>query len=400
MTKTKLNQPIKLLIVANVPSMLREFLLPFGVHFSKIGWQVDAMVSEATNQADVGEELEQFHQLHRVEWSRNPLDPRNFLKAPRTIREIVSRENYDIVHVHSPVAAFVTRFALRNMPNRPKVIYTAHGFHFHRGGSPIKNRIFLTLEKIAGPWTDHLVVINHEDEKAVKTHNIVPTSKLSYMPGIGVDMRKYNPEKVKPEDIDRVRQELQLRDEDQLLLMIAEFNPGKRHKDALNAFAALESPNVVLALAGVGPLETEVKAQAQQLGISERVRFLGYRRDIPVLLKASTALLLPSEREGLPRSIMESLCLGTPVISTRIRGVEDLLEGNCGLMTEVGDVPAITRAMAWMLDNPLDAIAMGQRGQARMQDFDLSNVVRMHEELYEKMLGVSISQSFPVKNQT
>jgi glycosyltransferase involved in cell wall biosynthesis len=59
-------------------------------------------------------------------------------------------------------------------------------------------------------------------------------------------------------------------------------------------------------------------------------------------------------------------------------------------MTDVGDVPAITKAMAWMLDNPLDAIAMGQRGQARMRDFDLSNVVRMHEELYEKILGIEI----------
>jgi glycosyltransferase involved in cell wall biosynthesis len=384
--------PVKLLIVANVPSMLREFLLPYGVHFSKLGWQVDAMVSEATNQADVGRELEQFHKLWRVEWSRNPLDPKNFLKAPKTIREIVSREKYDIVHVHSPVAAFVTRFALRDMPNKPKIIYTAHGFHFHRGGSAIKNKIFLTLEKIAGPWTDHLIVINHEDEKAVKEHNIVPQSKLTYMPGIGVDIRKYDPTKVRPEDIDKVRQELQLRDEDHLLLMIAEFNPGKRHRDALNAFAALKRPNVVLALAGVGPLEGEIKTLAQQLGIAEKVRFLGYRRDIPVLLKAATALLLPSEREGLPRSIMESLCLGTPVISTNIRGVEDLVEGDCGLMTDVGDIPAMTKAMAWMLDNPLDAIAMGQRGQTRMKDFDLSNVVRMHEELYEKILGIKIKK--------
>ena len=382
--------PLKLLIVANVPSMLREFLLPFGQHFSKLGWQVDAMVSEATNQADVGKELEQFRKLWRVEWSRNPLDPRNFLKAPRTIRDIVDKEHYDIVHVHSPVAAFVTRLALRNMPNKPKVIYTAHGFHFHRGGHPVKNQIFLALEKLAGPWTDYLVVINHEDEKAAKQHKIVPEPHLLYMPGIGVDTRKYNPEKVNPNHIDQLRQELKLNHEDQFILMIAEFNPGKRHRDALQAFAALKRPNTVLALAGVGPLEAEIKALADQLGITDKVRFLGYRRDIPVLLKGATALLLPSEREGLPRSILESLCLGTPVISTYIRGVEDLLANDSGLMTEVGDVPAMTKAMAWMLDNPLDAIAMGQRGQTRMRDYDLSNIIAMHEALYEKALGKKI----------
>jgi glycosyltransferase involved in cell wall biosynthesis len=372
----------KLLIVANVPSMLREFLLPYAEHFAELGWQVDGMVSEATTVADTGEELKVYGTIHRVAWSRNPLDPRNFLQAPQTIREVVSKEKYDIVHVHSPIAAFVTRYALRNMRNRPAVIYTAHGFHFHRGGGAVKNRIFLTLEQVAGPWTDYLVVMNHEDEQAVKKYKIVPENKLLYMPGIGVDIKLYSPERATEENVQKVRAELGLNDKERFLFMIAEFNPGKRHRDALAAFAHLNRSDVLLVFAGVGPLEEEIKALATQLGVAERVRFLGYRRDIPVLLKAATALLLPSEREGLPRAILEALCMGTPVISTQIRGVEDLLANNCGLMTPVGDAPALKNAMAHLLDNPEEASAMAKRGLDHVKLFDLANVIRLHDELY------------------
>jgi glycosyltransferase involved in cell wall biosynthesis len=381
----------KLLIVANVPSMLREFLLPYAEHYSRLGWQVDGMVSEAVTVADTGEELKVYKNIHRVAWSRNPLDPRNFLQAPQIIREVVAKENYDIVHVHSPIAAFVTRYALRNFSSgnvkkRPAVIYTAHGFHFHRGGGTVKNKIFLTLEQTAGPWTDYLIVMNREDETAVRTHNIVSEDRLMYMPGIGVDISTYSPERVTEADVRRVRAELGLEENEHFLLMIAEFNPGKRHRDALTAFAQLDRADMTLVFAGVGPLEEEMKALAQHLGISERVLFLGYRRDIPVLLKAASALLLPSEREGLPRAILEALCMGTPVISTQIRGVEDLLAGESGLMTPVGDVPALQKAMVRLLENPIEAEAMAKRGQEHVKTFDLANVMRLHDQLYAKAL--------------
>jgi glycosyltransferase involved in cell wall biosynthesis len=377
----------KLLIVANVPSMLREFFMPFVEHYKALGWQVDGMVSEATTVADEGKELEEYGKIHRVQWSRNPLDPRNFLQAPQKIREVIAKENYDIVHVHSPIPGFVTRFALSNVRNRPPVIYTAHGFHFHRGGSALKNKIFLTVEQLGGRWTDYLVVMNREDEQAVKKYSIVPASKLLYMPGIGVDTKKYSPERANDEDVKKVRAELGLNENDRFLFMIAEFNPGKRHRDALAAFAQLNRKDAFLVFAGVGPLEEEMKTLATQLGVAERVKFLGYRRDIPVLLKAATALLLPSEREGLPRAILEALCMGTPVISTQIRGVEDLLANNCGLMTPVGDATALKNAIAQLLDNPAEAQAMAKRGLEHVKTFDLSNVIRLHDELYKKALS-------------
>src|SRR5206468_12970628 len=101
--------------------------------------------------------------------------------------------------------------------------------------------------------------------------------------------------------------------------------------DALAAFARLQDlPQVHLALAGAGPLLDRMQRVAQSLGIAGRVHFLGHRRDVPELILASVATLLPSAREGLPRSCMESLCLGVPVIGTRIRGLHDLIAHGAG----------------------------------------------------------------------
>ena len=110
-------------------------------------------------------------------------------------------------------------------------------------------------------------------------------------------------------------EELGLGREDELFLMVAEFNPGKRHRDALNALTKTGRRDFHLALAGRGPLEDEMKALAERLGISRQVHFLGQRFDIPLMMLTSQATILPSEREGLNQSLMESIALEGKVLA-------------------------------------------------------------------------------------
>jgi glycosyltransferase involved in cell wall biosynthesis len=377
----------KLLIATTVPVTLRAFLLPYAEHFRALGWRVDAMANGVTAFSDC---VHGFDRVYDVNWSRNPLHPSHFLSVPKRIREVVSGEDYDLVHAHTPVASFVTRYALRNLRRvgKPRVLYTAHGFHFHQGGSWLKNTLFRTLERRAGAWTDYLVVINRDDEKAARDLKLVPPERLRYMPGIGVDTRLYAPENVSTADVEAVRNELGLTPRQPLLLMIAEFNRGKRHRDALHALAALGRPDVVLACAGTGPLEAETKTLADDLGIAKQLRFLGYRRDVPALIRASRAVLLPSEREGLPRSLMESLSLEVPCLGTEIRGITDLLSEGVGLLAPVGDAAALAQHMAWVLDHPVEARAMGVAGRKRMAAvYDIQHLLQLHEDLYHEALA-------------
>ncbi|MBD2184934.1 glycosyltransferase family 4 protein [Aerosakkonema funiforme] len=376
----------KLLVITTVPTTLESFLLPFAYHFRQKGWQVDGMAEGVSTSASC---LQAFDRLWEVKWSRNPLDPRNFLVAPPVLREVMKQGQYDLVHVHTPVAAFVSRYALKDFRKEGKcqVIYTAHGFHFHPRGKALKNAIFLTLEKLAGAWTDYLIVINREDEAAAKQHHILPPERVCYMPGIGVDLNYYNPNTVSDLQIAQVREELGITPANPLFLSAAEFIPRKHHRDIILAFAKLAKPEVHLALAGDGPLLPEMRQLAVDLGIKNQIHFLGERQDIPVLMRTCIATLLASEQEGLPRSVMESLSLEIPVIGTKIRGTEELLAGGCGLLVEVGDIEALTRSMNWILEHPEDAQKMGKLGRARMATYSLPNVIQLHENLYNSSLA-------------
>jgi glycosyltransferase involved in cell wall biosynthesis len=380
----------RLLIVTTVAPTISAFLLPVARHVRARGWQADAMAKGVSSSPEC---VEAFDQTWEVDWSRNPLDPHNLLQTPRAIRERVEQGQYDLVHVHTPVGAFVTRYALRHMRSkaRTKVIYTAHGFHFYRGAHPLKNALFLALEKTAGRWTDYLVVINREDEQAARHRHLVPAEKVRYMPGIGVDTERCRPQAVSPVQVRQVRREIGLDPEDRLFLMVAELIPRKRHSDLLQAFAQMprsQARGVAhLAFAGDGPLLEPMKALARQLNVAERVHFLGYRRDVPALIRASVATMLCSQQEGLPRSVMESLSLQVPVIGTDIRGTRDLLQDGCGILVRLGDTQALARAMAWIVDHAHEAEEMGRRGRQRMKGYDVRRIIALHQALYDEALA-------------
>lgn len=375
----------RLLIVTTISGAIEDFILPFVRHFRSLGWQVDGVAVDITcNQACVAE----FDRVWDVPWSRNPLDPRNLVNAVPQIQQIVAG-GYDLVHVHTPVAAFVTRYAISQLKikQKPKVIYTAHGFHFHQQGNPVTNFVFLNLERLAGNWTDYLITINREDEAAAKKHRLLAESRIFYTPGIGLELDKYDRHQVSEAEIESIRQELKLQPEDILWLTVAEFTPNKRHRDQLVALQKLNRPNVHLALAGDGQTLPEVKQLATELGLEQQVHFLGFRYDIPVLICASYGMLLTSQREGLPRSIMEAFCGGTPVIGTKIRGIQDLLADDCGLLIDVGDTDALAQAIAQMIDHPQLAAQMGANGRQKMATYDVKVIIEHYSDIYDQALA-------------
>lgn len=374
----------KLLIVTTVAATLRAFLLPYARHFRALGWRVDALSRDTKSCPEC---LAAFDSCFEVPFSRKPWTLRGVRRMSESIRALVLREGYDIVHVHTPVAAFVTRRALSKLPaaDRPKVVYTAHGFHFHSGGAPLKNRLYLELERRAAHWTDHLIVLNAEDRDAALRHGLVPPERLTHTPGVGLDLRRWSADAVSTAGILGLYEELGIAPEDELFLMVAEFNPGKRHRDALEALAKTGRPDFHLAFAGKGPLEEPLKARAEKLGIAPQVHFLGQRSDIPLLMLASRATVLPSEREGLNRSVMESIALGIPVLGADARGIRDLVTTpSRGILFPVGSSAALGAAMF--------VAAAAPDSQAKPlpdPEWDLDNILRIHETIYDSVLKKS-----------
>jgi glycosyltransferase involved in cell wall biosynthesis len=375
-----------LLFVATVASTIEHFLLPYSAHFRALGWRVDAAANGAGDNQTLAVA---FDHVYELPLSRSILDVGGIVRATRAISGLLDT-GPDIVHVHTPIAAFLTRMAVRRMSfdRAPAVAYTAHGFHFHESGHRATNTVFLAMERIAGRWTDRLVVINDEDEAAAIRHRIVPRSRLVRMPGIGLDTGRYAPSAVAPDGAAMVRSQFGIAADVPIFAIVGELNRNKRQRDGVAALALMRHPGAHLMLAGGGRRRRALESQARGLGVADRVHFLGTIEDVRPVVRAATALILPSEREGLARSVMEALSLEVPVIASTARGNRELVGGDSGLLFNTGNIRGLADKMDLLIDHPDRRQTMGLRGRERiLERYDINVLIRMHEAMYGEMLA-------------
>lgn len=372
-----------LLIVATVGSTISQFLRPYALRMRTLGWRVEAAAASAPGEPGLEAA---FDRVHDLPLSRSLRRPAGLLAGERAIARVIRDVAPDIVHVHTPIASFVTRVAVRlaSADRRPSIIYTAHGFHFHRGGQPIANGIFLTAERVAGRWTDVLIVINDEDEQAARRHHIVPQGRLVRMHGIGVDTTALAPETWAPE-AGAARVRVGVPPAAPMFVAIGELNDNKRQSDAIEALAICGHPTAHLVLLGAGPRRSALEALAVVRGVADRVHLAGQADDVPAILAGATALIASSAREGLSRSVMEALSLGIPVIASSARGNRELVTDS-GIMVPTGDIAGIAAAMDALIGDPLAAARLGRIGRQRMiAGYDTRILLDQHERLYERV---------------
>jgi glycosyltransferase involved in cell wall biosynthesis len=330
---------------------------------------------------------EAFDNVHELPLSRSILDIRGIVASYRAFSTILGTQP-DIVHAHTPIASFVARLAVHRLPvsRRPAFIYTAHGFHFHRGGHWATNQLFLAVERLAGRWTDRLIVINDEDFEAAKRYRLVPLSRLVRMPGIGLDTNVYSRASVDPGRVAEARSALGVPRGASMFVALGELNRNKRQADAIAALAAMRHKEAWLVLLGEGDAKPRLERLVAKLGLTDRVRFAGLVADVRPVLAGANALVHVSKREGLSRSIMEALALELPVIGSSARGNAELV-GDSGVIIPIGDVAALAQAMDRLVEHPDEASAMGRRGRDRMVErYDLRVLIARHEALYEDVL--------------
>lgn len=375
----------RVLFVTTASVTLRAFLLPYTDYFRARGWRVDGLAAGAASDPTLSSH---FDRTFDISWARSPLRLQNF-RAVRRIRALVRAEQYDLVHVHTPVAAFVTRFALRHL-STPVVVYTAHSFHADRSAAAWKNLVFRMLERIAGRWTDHLVVLNQSDHELARRDGLVPDHRLHWHAGIGVDTQQLLPATHRHRA--ETRAALGVGESDPLMVMVAEFTSNKRQRDLIAAVSTLKKRGAVMPtvlMIGDGLTRPELEAQVERAGVTEHIRFLGFRTDVAALVSACNALVLCSAREGLPRCVLEAQAMEVPVIGTAAKGTADLLAEGRGLTVPVGDVEALANAILEVLRQPTEARRRAERGGAWVRDnCDLSTMLARHHDLYADALGL------------
>lgn len=181
-----------------------------------------------------------------------------------------------------------------------------------------------------------------------------------------------------------MRRGLGLDDGDFVVLSVGELNDNKNHATVIRALAQLDDPRMHYLICGNGPRRQQLQELVRELDVGERVHFLGYRRDIPDMLAMADVFCLPSFREGLPLSVMEAMASGTPVVCSRIRGAEDLIDPGQGgvLVTPADSVDGFADALGSLsADSGLRA-GMGAHNRQRVTGFSTDAVTASLRDVY------------------
>lgn len=372
----------KVLFTATVvKTHIMEFHIPYLKMLQDMGWET-AVASRNDYFEDPTElDIPYCDQYFDIPFRRFPLHPMN-IKAFFRLKKVIDQGNYDIIHCHTPVGAMITRLAAGAARKQgTKVIYTAHGFHFFKGAPLLNWLIYYPVEWCLAHMTDVLVTINKEDYTFAQKK--IHAKRIEYVPGMGIDISRFHAGRSSRLE---KRQELGLKDEDFLILTVAEMTKNKNHSTIVKAMALLkdkpEYENMYYLICGRGEEKDALAQEAQQLGVADRVIFLGYRHDVPELCRCSDMFAFMSFREGLPVALMEAMSCGLPAICSEIRGNTDLIDdGEDGVFVE-NTPQAVAEGILAMYRDPELRARLGSAAEAKIRMFDAKSVHERMKEIY------------------
>lgn len=361
----------RILIVATIDRHIEKFHLPYIKEFKKMGYEVHV----ATNGY---KELENVDKKITIPIQRTPFSIKNIFSIFE-LRRIIKKNNYEIIHCHTPMGSVVTRLAAKYIKkgSRPFVVYTAHGFHFFKGASKANWLIYYNIEKVLSKYTDLILTINNEDYRLAKEKFYC---NIEYVPGVGIDLSKFIP---KTESLYvSNRKKIGISNSSFVITYVAELSNRKNQEVLISAMSRLceKYDNLKLYLIGDGPNVEEYKNLVKQLNLEDDVIFSGYQSDVTKYLYASDMLVSSSKQEGLPVNILEGMSIGLPIVVSNCRGNIDLIKnGYNGLIVENDSMSFEQAIEKIFLDKNLRD-KLGEKNLLEIKKYSLQDVVNQTME--------------------
>jgi glycosyltransferase involved in cell wall biosynthesis len=325
---------------------------------------------------------------------RRPLAPAHDAIALAQLLDIMRDFRPQIVHTHMAKAGTLGRLAAAiynrtaGRGRRARVVHTYHGHVLDGYFSPAKTKLFLAVERGLARATDRLIAISPTvRHQLVEDYHIGRADQYALVP-LGFDLCAFAA--IDDRARSSARSALDLEPAAHVVTTVGRLTAIKQQTlflDVASRVAAAD-PSAVFVIAGDGDLRPALEEQARSLGIADRVRFLGWRRDLPTIYAASDLVLLTSRNEGTPVALIESLASGVPGVSTDVGGVRDVITSDAvGLTAADGDVSTLTAHVSALLDNPERRRQMGAAGRALMVErYSLDRLVSDVDRLYQELL--------------
>jgi glycosyltransferase involved in cell wall biosynthesis len=387
---------MQILHISAIGLTVKNLLTPQIDYFRSLGYTVEAACSP-------GPEVEQLRQMgyniHPIPIDRR-IDPIRNFKSLIQLTQLMQQQQYDLVHLHTPIASVLGRVAAK-LAGVPRIVYTAHGFPFHDQSSPSQYQFYFNVEKLSAQFTDLILTQNHEDLLTARQQNLCPPEKVDYL-GNGIDLDRFHCSRIDPTAQRQLRHSLGVPDHaGPIIGTIGRLTRKKGSGLLVEAAAKLlpQFPNLHILIIGgqlnsdPEPFQTELVERIQHLGLDNHVTLTGYRQDTPELLALLDIFTLPTyTHEGLPRSIIEAMAMAKPVVATDIRGCrEAVIHETTGYIVPPRNSAALAEALGTLLANPDLCQAYGQAGRQRVQaEYDETVVFRRLHAAYQN-LGLAVS---------
>ncbi len=300
-----------------------------------------------------------------------PINPARDLKALWQIRGALRELRPDLVSTHSSKAGVLGRVAARSL-GLP-TLFTAHGWSFTTGVPSVQAACYRGIERLAAPLADRIITVSEFDRQLALNTGVARADRLvtihNGMPDIPAALRA-----------DPGRSPVRL-------VMVARFEGQKDHGTLLRALAELTRYQWHLDLVGHGPLSPGAEGLVRDLGLADRVTFWGQRLDVDARLAAAQLCLLITNWEGFPRSILEAMRAGLPVVASDVGGIgESVKDGETGFLVPRGDVGTLRQRVELLLADPTLRVRLGANGRRSYEArFTLGHTVERTLAVYREL---------------
>ncbi|WP_161567334.1 glycosyltransferase [Exiguobacterium sp. SH4S7] len=377
----------KVLIVTSVASMVDQFLMNDIHTLKETGYEIHIAANFKRGNTSSKEKiislkkrLEEIDvRYYDINFARNVFNLFENFSGYLALSNIMSKNNFEFVHCHSPIGGVIGRIVSKKY--RTPSIYTAHGFHFFKGSS-FKNWLFyFPVEYLLSKITNKIITINEEDFG--NASKFFDRNKIEFVNGIGVNLEEINSLNTSRS---AMRKQLMIDENCFLLLSVGELNKNKNHEIIIRSLFYLKDYDIQYAICGKGPLKESLVRLADELGVRDKVHFLGFRQDVKKIYVSADAYVFPSLREGLSVALMEAMASSLPVICSGIRGNVDLIQQERGgILIQNNDSKHYIEAILKMYMDDSFRVECGKFNKEYIKKYDINITKKSMRKIYSEI---------------
>jgi glycosyltransferase involved in cell wall biosynthesis len=326
-----------------------------------------------------------------AEMRRNP-GLGDFIALARLVR-VLRVDRPAILHTHAAKGGTLGRvaavLAFPRRRDRPVIVHTYHGHSLTGYFSGRTAGFYRLVEKLLAHVTDRLIAVSAEVRDDLVGLHVAPASQFEVVP-LGFDLSPFTDDSERTSRHAALREQWGIGRDEQLVTLVARLVPIKRVDRFLQVAGALaQRPGLRFVIAGDGELRAELEASPDAQALGDRLVWAGFRRDVADVCFASDVVMLTSDNEGTPVSLIEAQAAAVPVVATDVGGVRSAVrDGGTGFLAARDDVDGLARSLTRLLDDPQLRTQMATAGRAHATGlYTLDRLVADHARLYGELLA-------------